>query len=498
LPAYNANVLAQATSAVNRADPRGRPMIHVGLLSFSDGRPQVHEALAPDIRQHQHDIIARLDASGEVAVAPGEDIVHSNASARDQAARLAALRLDACIFSVPVFPFPNYAVIAAQVLGRTPLLLLGPHDPRYPGLTGLLAVGGALDQIGVRHERLWLDMNDPAAVPRMLTFLRAAAAATRLRGQVYGLVGGRSIGMSTGAAPAERWQQQFGVDVDHVDEAEILRRAALVPAEDVRAAREWVERRVPPIAFDGIQLTPEKWDLEIRCHIALTQVVEESGFDFVGLKCHFEMSGFHCVQCMSAAFMNDPYDWRGPKAPVPLACEADSDGALTMQMLHLVSDRPACLLDVRFFDREKGVYVMPNCGSAPTWFAARSDDPDENLRHVRVVPAITKYAGGGAHIRFVFRPGELTLARLTRSPSGYRMFVARGEAIALDPDDVVGAGPGWPHAFVRLPIAPDDLVQTLQANHLHAVAGDYRGELLALCRLLDVEPVIVNPSAERG
>ena len=77
---------------------------------------------------------------------PAQDIVHSNTSARDEATRLAALRLDACIFNVPVFPFPNYAVIAAQMLDRTPLLLLGPHDPRYPGLTGLLAVGGALSQ----------------------------------------------------------------------------------------------------------------------------------------------------------------------------------------------------------------------------------------------------------------------------------------------------------------------------------------------------------------
>ncbi len=467
-------------------------MIRVGLLSLSDGRPHVHDALAPDIRHHEHRLIALLEAAGVVAVTPGQDIVHSNRSAREEAVRLASLRLDACIFNIPVFPFPNYAVIAAQMLGRTPLLLLGPHDPRYPGLTGLLAVGGALNQTGVRHERLWVDLDDASTLPRVMTFLRAAAAATRLRGQVYGLIGGRSIGMSTGAAPAERWQQQFGVDVDHVDEAEILRRAGLVPDEEVQAARDWIERRLLAIESDDVQLTPEKWDLEIRCHIALTHLVEEAGFDFVGLKCHHEMSGFHCVQCMSAAFVNDPYDWRGPKAPVPLACEADSDGALTMQLLHLVSERPACLLDVRYFDRANGVYVMPNCGSAPTWFAARSENPDENLARVRLVPAISKYAGGGGHLQFVFRPGELTLARLTRTVDRYRMVMIRGEAIDLDPEKVLGAGSNWPHAFVRLPIEPDDLVRTLQANHLHAVAGDYRDELVMLCHLLDVEAVTLG------
>ena len=57
---------------------------------------------------------------------------------------------------------------------------------------------------------------------------------------------------------------------------------------------------------------------------------------------------------------------------------------------------------------------------------------------------------------------------------------------------MVGSGPNWPHAFVRLNMPPDALVQTLQANHLHAAAGDWRTELVTLCRLLDVRPVVVG------
>jgi L-fucose isomerase len=95
-----------------------------------------------------------------------------------------------------------------------------------------------------------------------------------------------------------------------------------------------------------------------------------------------------------------------------------------MQLLKLVSGKPSCLLDLRFFDPQKNVYVMPNCGAAPTWFAARSEDPAENLAQVRIVPSIAKYAGGGAHVEFVFEAGKLTLARLTRSPNGYQMAIA--------------------------------------------------------------------------
>jgi L-fucose isomerase len=193
--------------------------------------------------------------------------------------------------------------------------------------------------------------------------------------------------------------------------------------------------------------------------------------------------------------MNDPYDWDGPKAPVPLACEADSDGALTMRLLQMVSGHPACLLDLRYFDPALGVYVMPNCGSAPTWFAARTDDPVVNLARVRLVPSIGKYAGGGAHVEFVFEEGALTLARLTRSREGYCMVILRGEAVALDPAGVTGAGPNWPHAFIRLALAPSGLVTLLQANHLHAVAGDWQAELVTLCRLLGVRSVVVDAGA---
>lgn len=463
----------------------------LGLISFSDGRERVHRDILPDIMQHENKIVSILEETGEIEMHRAKEVVHSHKSAREEARRLAALRLDGVIFNIPVFAFPNYVTITTQLL-RGPYLLLTPHDARYPGLTGLLAAGGALNQIDTRHERLWLDLDNRESVEQICTFARAARAANRLRGQVYGLVGGRSIGMATGAAPAELWQQQFGVDVDHVDQSEVLRLAELVPDAEVQKAKVWLEQNVREIVYDGEQLTPEKWDFQLRCYIALKEIVDQYQFDFAGIKCHFDMSEFHSVQCMSAAFLNDPYDWNGPKEPVPLACEADSDGALTMQILKLVSGKPPSLLDLRFYDKNKQAYVMPNCGSAPTWFAARSDDPAENLAQVRLVPSISKYAGGGAHVQFIFKGGAMTLARLTRSPEGYQLVVAQAEAVEFPLPEVQGTNSRWPHAFVRLNVPPKKLIHTLQANHLHGIAGDYQEELLTFARLLGIKSIVLG------
>jgi L-fucose isomerase len=240
-----------------------------------------------------------------------------------------------------------------------------------------------------------------------------------------------------------------------------------------------------------VQLTPEKLDYQIRNWIAVQEIIDQFSFDFIGLKCHYDMSEFFSTQCLAAAFVNDPYDWRGPKKPVPLSCEADSDGALTMQVMTLITNSPSCLLDLRFYDRKKNVLVMPNCGAAATWYAARSKDPAQNLSHVRLVPSILKYAGGGAHVEFVYSPGPVTMARLSRSNSGYQMLITRGETVQYLPSEVAGAAVNWPHAFVRADATAEQLVKHMEANHLHLVAGNCVEELKLFAKMQNIECLVL-------
>ena len=69
------------------------------------------------------------------------------------------------------------------------------------------------------------------------------------------------------------------------------------------------------------------------------------------------------------------------------ACEADSDAALTMQILKLLTNDPVVFMDVRHWDEENQVLEFCNCGSESTWYAAKSDDPDENMKNVTLFPA---------------------------------------------------------------------------------------------------------------
>lgn len=460
-------------------------MIKVTILSFSDGRKRVHDALEPYILEQAGRIKAALEATGEVDVSLADDVVWNNALAKAQGIATLAAYPDAVILNIPVFAFPNFSMIAAS-LQTAPCLAIAPVNGKLPGLGGLQAATNAIRQVGLQCDKVWGSIEDEATLGRVMTFLRAAHAVTQLRGQVYGLIGGRSIGMATGAVNADAWMKLFGVDADHVDQSEILRRAALFDEARVDQAMAWLSSKLGAIRYDGDKLTPESLRQQVRCYMATKELIEERHFDFVGVKCHYDLSEYYVTQCLSAALFNDPYDWDGPRRPIVYSCEADSDGALTMQVMHLVSGQPALFFDFRHYDRAAGVFVFCNCGAMSTWYAARSNDPGENLKQVTLHPIINKYGGKGCHVQYIAREGEVTLGRLSRVGEQYKMTLFRGRFRQFPAEKLGESCPVWPHGFVATDVDPERLIQQYDSNHVHGIYGDHLDALVKFCELKQI------------
>ncbi|MBN1835282.1 MAG: L-fucose/L-arabinose isomerase family protein [Spirochaetales bacterium] len=458
----------------------------VGVLGFSDGEPEVHEQLKGFVQEQLDAIVAALESSGQVEVIKAERLVNSVKLAKEESLKMVARDVDGTIFSYGVFAFPNFSAIAAQN-GKGPFLLAANLNPDWPGMVAMLAAGGALHHLGIDHFRVTGDVAEPEVLNRYLSFARCARVASGLNGQKYGLIGGRSLGMYSATVSMQQWQEQFGVDIEHVDQSEILRLATEVPEAQVEKAFKWLSENVGQIKYDGNRLTPEKLKEQIRHTEATKRLIREKGFDFIGVKCHYEMSRHYCTQCLGQAFINDPYDWDGPKEPVVFSCEADSDGALTMQILKLLTGDPVIFMDVRHWDAEAGVMVFCNCGSESTWYAARSQDPKENLKGVTLYPCLEIYAGGGAHVNLMTAPGQATIARLNRSLDRYRMDIILAEFVSLPREKMAETTEEWPHVFAKLPFDHQIFLQDFDANHCHAVYGDHVEELKMICSMLGIE-----------
>lgn len=454
----------------------------VGVITLGDPREEVPWREKED-RKHR-ELLEKLREIGELEVYGTEKVVRSLKEAESEVEKLLVKKPDLALLHIPVWTYPSITVRAAEVASKEVALLVVYGDGV---LSGILASGGALSQVGIRRELLWGPMNEEN-LGKLVKWARAAMTVKRLRGMTYGVFGGRALGMYTVVADPSQIKMVFGVDVEHVDQLEILRKAEKIPDEEVEKHYKWLVERVGKIEFDGKILTEEKLKKQIRAYLALKELIKEHGFDFCGVKCQPELSDKYVNLCVAVALLNDPYDAEGPKEPIVCACEVDHDGALTMQILKIVSGgKPATLMDFLVYDAEEELLYLGNCGGMATWFAETSDKPEENLKNVHLLPQVQGKAGGAA-TQYVAPEKTFTLARLYRIKGEYHMVVLKAESIRVERSKLKKSIWPWPHIVVKINREKfNNLIETIRANHLHAVEGDYTEELSKICELLNIK-----------
>jgi len=463
----------------------------VGLLTFSDGRRYQHEQLLPTNREYQRRVKQAIEGTGEAEVIEGREIVWNNRVAHAEADRIAQAGVDVVVFNYAIWCFPHLSAIAAGIVQR-PILLFSNLNPAEPGMVGMLAAAGAMDQLVYRYARVWGDINDLVVLTRVMTFIRAASAISMLRGQTFGTFGGRPLGMYTAVANLDQWQQMFGIDIEYNEQADIVACAAEVPQAKVANAQKWLQDRVGAIKYDGKALTKEKLQLAIRSYYALRRIIEERNLDFIGVKAQPELTEHFVTMDLAEAFLNDPYDWDGPHEPIIAATESDMDGALTMQLFkHVTRGQPVLFADVRHYDQENGVWYFSNSGMHPTYFAGKADRPEDNLKLVTFYPEVSDYPAGGPSVHHFAAPGEMTFARLARRGGRYWIALLKGEILEFERDKALKLGqtvtPEWPIAFTRINCSADDFLSVFPCNHIHGVYGDHVDTFIQIGKILGIE-----------
>jgi L-fucose isomerase len=462
----------------------------VGLITFGDHRTHEWEHVFRQMTEPRHqDAVAYFEQLPVELVA--EDTVARTKTQIDaQVNVLQAAGVEALVAHLPCWTSPNLVVRGIQRLDL-PTVLLGNKHPGTHSTVGLLGTGGTLSQMGYAHMRLREDFNEVLA-EKVMPFLHATAAKARLRGKIFGLFGGRSLGIDTGTFDPMQWKKLFGADTEHIDQLEIIRRAELVPEADTKKMMTWLTSTAGKVAYNDDKFTPEKLAFQVRCYLATMEIIGEMELDFVAIKCMPDLTTHFVPQCISAALLPGPYDHNGLRDPIMMACEADGDAALTMEILKEISGgMPVLFMDVSYIDDERSIFYFPNCGAFCSWYAARSDEPEENMKHIELRPA--NRPAGGAITYFTTAPGPMTLARLYRVDGRYRMGIIRGETINLSAEEydafVKARGSHQlPTAFLKLDVNVERLISEFGSNHVEGVAGDRVEELVHFCQLMGIEP----------
>jgi L-fucose isomerase len=187
--------------------------------------------------------------------------------------------------------------------------------------------------------------------------------------------------------------------------------------------------------------------------------------------------------------LNDTSDADGEKEAVCTACESDSNGALTMQILKHIAGPPALFGDVRSVNLEENQVWISNCGSQPTQFAPTRKDVEWQRHGFKEF----HWKIGACTPQYVAKEGPVTLARMTRASGHYMMLIAPGECI-LEPREKLKRT-FWecaPFAFVELQADARVFAESLRSNHIHMVYGEYVPHLLETCRTLGIRPIVVE------
>lgn len=464
----------------------------IGLITFSDGRDYIHRELLNVNERYQEEIRKTLNENGEFDVVCARCIIGSSTQAREEAGYLKKQGVEAVIFNYAIWCYPSFSAIASTMLD-VPILMFCNLHPSECGMVGMLAASGALEQIGVRHKRIWGSITDEEVRGKVTGYLRAACSLTALKGSVFGNFGGRALGMYTAVSNPDQWQAMFGIDVENIEQQDIVRYGKKIPDDKVDKALAWLEENVREIKYDGEGLTPDKLKDQIRSYYAIRDLIDEKGLDFIGIKAHGDLTYNYITMDIAEAFLNDPYDFDGPCEPIVAATEADMDGALTMQIFKLITGSPVLFADVRHYDKDQDVWFFSNSGTHATFFAGRSYDPAENLKEVTLYPEKNYYPAGGASVHHFAAPGKVTLARLARKKGEYRLTIVPAEFIHFSRETALKMGadttPEWPVAFARLKVSADRFLSDFPCNHIHGVYGDCVAELIDFAELAGIEYV---------
>ncbi len=405
------------------------------------------------------------------------DVLRSKSDIVEYAHKVNTNGATCLIIHIPIWSDPIFSIILGQNI-QLPVILLGNSRPDTSSYLGVLGSGGALNQVGCFHTRIF-DGKEQESQRKISAFIFAAAARQQLKGKTLGLFGGRSLGMLTTCTDAAQWQKLFGVDIEFLDQMEIVEVAEEIHEELIERHTNWLLGKLASCEFGG-NFTMQALKRQVRGYIAVKNIIKEKGIDFVGVKCQSELTNGYASHCLAHMLLNGTWDADGKKQPVVHACECDADGALTMQILQLISEgKPTALLDVRWYDKTKKKWIFTNCGATCSYFF--SDNQDETgLSNVKAMQHAFGEAGGGAY-QGVVKPQPLTLARLCRKNGEYWMTIIEGKIEEFDKDCLKYTTACFPQALVNIPVG-EEFLQDFDSNHLHMVSGCYAQELKEFCR----------------
>jgi L-fucose isomerase len=402
--------------------------------------------------------------------------------AREQGKFLKDSDVDVLVNHVGTWTYANDSTEVSRIVG-VPVIVWPAYSKDSLGIAGGAIVRGSHDEINIKNYMVYGHYDDKQLHHEISVLIRGIAGATKLRGLRYGVGGTRSMGMIAAQPDPNQWYRDFGIDVDGFEQILLVENAKKYKGSEVKQFSNWVKEE-----FGKVEVKNEVMDAQIRMYFALKDYILKRDYDFISVKCLPELPYIYTTFCLAISLLNDTSDdGFGINTPFVTACEADSNGALTMQILKNITNSTTLFTDILDLDYDKKIVTLGNCGSQPTDFAPSR----KKVCWVSEGFIGHEFKIGCVCPRYFGKEGEVTISRLTRVNGKYHMLISSGKSIIYKPkeDEEVGSKQ-HPKLFINLDCDYRSFAKSIRTNHMHLVFGNYKEELLTLCDVLDIVPII--------
>lgn len=292
--------------------------------------------------------------------------------------------------------------------------VLKPTTPRRDSFCGLLSIGEALRQIGVKYTVARVPIcypSDESFQEELRRFAGVCQVVNGIRNARYGQVGCRPDAFWTCRAD-EKALQRLGVTTIDVDLSEVI--SAVSRMDPTLSAVQETEKSIRSQCDIGD--IPEAALSKIaRFEVYLRQLVNEKKLDALAIQCwtNLQLSLGICA-CSTMGRLGEE--------GIPCACEADVLGALSMHALTLASGGGASALADwnNLHNNDPELANIWHCGVFPASFA--KSKPRMGV-HGIIADTVGRDNTWGLY-EFEVEEGPITLFRVTQDPDeGWKAVV---------------------------------------------------------------------------
>jgi L-fucose isomerase-like protein len=336
--------------------------------------------------------------------------------------------------------------------------------PQTCTLVGITQTCGTLVKIGKKIKIILDDIYSEEGFNKFKDYVNVLSGIKKLQFSKIGVIGGsRCPGMLDTSFHELELRNQVGPEVVFVPSSDLIKEINTVSdSEAAKAEKEMIPQ-------DQVENVEQEIMLQsMKVYIATKKIVHEYGLDAATYKCWPDLRNVNiCSPCFTLSKLSDE--------GIPLACEGDAMGAVSMYILQLLTGKNVYLGDFLKADKKTNIAQYFHCGAASSNLA---EEKGKILYRKNAQYSDYDWING-LIVDFPLKPGRVTFARVGEIKAKYGIVTYTGEAV--ETDMFVRGNP----AKVKLDHDSEDVVNGLIQNgaghHQIAVHGDVLDKIELLC-----------------